>query len=228
MAYKRGHLPKRVSDHSQGDIDLLFVFDQLGRQPAYLCISVFPQKWIPACWISLTHLTSSYASNMPFSRSTRPSPSAENSLHLHPQISRESEATTAYSVHSGASSTSPILPPPPALPHARRQQQDDALTDFFGGRGQRVRAQQQQPPRPSRQPRAPPPYSPDWDGEKLPVYAPSDSEPDTVARQMFKYGFCTYLLTVFRLYERLTMFSSVSSLLGNRSILPSGTHACHG
>ncbi|KIM57013.1 hypothetical protein SCLCIDRAFT_94646, partial [Scleroderma citrinum Foug A] len=37
---------------------------------------------------------------------------------------------------------------------------------------------------------APPPYSPDWDGEKLPAYAPSsESEPDTVARQMFKYGF---------------------------------------
>ena len=145
---------------------------------------------------------------MPFSRSTRgalasPSrPSAEHGLHLCPQISRASEATTSHSVNSGASSTSPILPPPPVVvPQARRQQQDDALTDFFGGRGQRIRAQQQQQqqrpqqPRQPRQHRAPPPYSPDWDGEKLPAYAPSsESEPDTVARQMFKYGFCAHFL----------------------------------
>ncbi|KAG6327048.1 hypothetical protein ID866_12041, partial [Astraeus odoratus] len=53
----------------------------------------------------------------------------------------------------------------------------------------------QQPPQRPRQPRqsrAPPPYTPDWDGEKLPVYTPTSSdssEPDTVARQLFKYGF---------------------------------------
>ncbi|KAI6042389.1 hypothetical protein EDC04DRAFT_2512790, partial [Pisolithus marmoratus] len=35
----------------------------------------------------------------------------------------------------------------------------------------------------------PPPYSPDWDGQKLPEYTPSLSETDTVARQLFKYGF---------------------------------------
>ncbi|KAF9228101.1 hypothetical protein BS17DRAFT_692486 [Gyrodon lividus] len=38
--------------------------------------------------------------------------------------------------------------------------------------------------------RAPPPYSPDWDGEKLPEYAScSELEPETVAWHMFKYGF---------------------------------------
>ncbi|KAG6327107.1 hypothetical protein ID866_11982, partial [Astraeus odoratus] len=109
---------------------------------------------------------------------SRSSPSAQNGLTLCPQISRESEATTSHSVDSGASSTSPILPPPPALSRPTRQLQEDALTDFFGGRGQRVRAQQQQqqqPPQRPRQPRqsrAPPPYTPDWDGEKLPVYTP--------------------------------------------------------
>jgi len=57
---------------------------------------------------------------------------------------------------------------------------DDSLTDFFGGRGQRMRSQH----------RAPPPYSPDWDGEKLPEYPICSAlEPETVARHMFKYGF---------------------------------------
>ncbi|KAL4071540.1 hypothetical protein V8B97DRAFT_400376 [Scleroderma yunnanense] len=144
---------------------------------------------------------------MPFSSSNRgrftsqPRPSTENGLHLSAQISRESEATTSHSVNSGASSTSPILPPPPAVPHTRQQLQEDALTDFFGGRGQRVRAQQQQQqPRQPRQHRAPPPYSPDWDGEKLPTYTQSDSEPNTVARQMFKYGFLFPLFWVIGVY----------------------------
>jgi len=59
---------------------------------------------------------------------------------------------------------------------------DDALGDFFGGRGHRTRTQR----------RVPPPYSPNWDGEKLPEYkssTPPDIEVDTVARHLFKYGF---------------------------------------
>ncbi|KIO03600.1 hypothetical protein M404DRAFT_145144 [Pisolithus tinctorius Marx 270] len=118
------------------------------------------------------------------------SQSAQHGVQLCVQISRESETTTSHSVNSGASSTLPILPacPAPTASHPRRQSRDDALTDFFGGRGQRVRAQQQQQRQP-RQHRSPPPYSPDWDGEKLPAYTPSSSEPDTVARQLFKYGF---------------------------------------
>ncbi|KAF8841040.1 hypothetical protein BDN67DRAFT_1010956 [Paxillus ammoniavirescens] len=72
-----------------------------------------------------------------------------------------------------------ITPPPPAH-HPTRQLQDDALTDFFGGRGQRMKSQH----------RVPPPYSPDWDGEKLPEYSLCpDVEPETVAWHMFKYGF---------------------------------------
>ncbi|KAI6000050.1 hypothetical protein EDD15DRAFT_2236413 [Pisolithus albus] len=116
----------------------------------------------------------------------------QHGLQLCVQISRESETTTSHSLNTGeSSSTFPILPPraAPSASHPRRQSRDDALTDFFGGRGQRVRAQQPQQQRQPRQHRSPPPYSPDWDGEKLPAYAPSSSEPDTVARQLFKYGF---------------------------------------
>ncbi|KAF9234594.1 hypothetical protein BU15DRAFT_78889 [Melanogaster broomeanus] len=100
-------------------------------------------------------------------------------LQLRVHISRESETTSAPSVDSRTSSSAPISPPP-AVHHPRRQLHDDSLTDFFGGRGQRMRSQH----------RAPPPYSPDWDGEKLPEYPIcSELEPETVARHMFKYGF---------------------------------------
>ncbi|KIJ61248.1 hypothetical protein HYDPIDRAFT_116255 [Hydnomerulius pinastri MD-312] len=97
-------------------------------------------------------------------------------LQLRVHVSRESDTTSSPSLDSR---NSPI-PPPPNVHHSTRQLQDDALTDFFGGRGQRMRTQH----------RAPPPYSPDWDGEKLPEYALcTELEPETVARHMFMYGF---------------------------------------
>ncbi|KAF8556780.1 hypothetical protein OG21DRAFT_1408332 [Imleria badia] len=93
-------------------------------------------------------------------------------------MSRESETTATPTLDSRTSST-PTLPPPPSH-HSPRQLHDDALGDFFGGRGHRTRTQH----------RTPPPYSPDWDGEKLPGYSSSpDYEVDTVARHLFKYGF---------------------------------------
>lgn len=101
----------------------------------------------------------------------------------------------------------PPSPPPLAVPHTASRAQHDALTDFFGGRGQRLRAERHHTRGDARrESRVPPPYSPDWDGEKLPGYsqAVSSPEPDTVAKQLFKYGFLfpvfwaigTYLLFV--------------------------------
>ncbi|KAG9311092.1 hypothetical protein JVU11DRAFT_9000 [Chiua virens] len=99
-------------------------------------------------------------------------------LQLRVHVSRESESTMTPTLDSRTSST-PTLPPP-RTHHSARQLNDDALGDFFGGRSHRTRTQQ----------RAPPAYSPDWDGEKLPEYASSpDFEMETVARHLFKYGF---------------------------------------
>ena len=101
-------------------------------------------------------------------------------LQLRAHVSRESDTTATPTLNSSTSST-PTLPPPRSH-HSPRQLQDDALGDFFGGRGHRTRTQH----------RVPPPYSPNWDGEKLPGYTASpDFEVDTVARHLFKYGFCT-------------------------------------
>ncbi|KAF8438541.1 hypothetical protein L210DRAFT_3403957 [Boletus edulis BED1] len=95
-------------------------------------------------------------------------------------MSRESETTAIPSLDSRTSSTATLPPPPPPSHHSPRQVRDDALGEFFGGRrGHRTRSQC----------RAPPPYSPDWEGEKLPGYTSSDFEVDTVARHLFKYGF---------------------------------------
>lgn len=103
-------------------------------------------------------------------------------LQLRTHASRDSDATATPTLDPRMSST-PTLSPP-ALHHSPRQLNDEALGEFFGGRRQRTRMV----------PRAPPPYSPDWDGEKLPGYAPSsDFEMETVARHMFKYGFCMLL-----------------------------------
>ncbi|KAN0080087.1 hypothetical protein V8E55_009653 [Tylopilus felleus] len=114
--------------------------------------------------------------------------SAED-LQLRVQVSRESETTTTPTLHSMASST-PTLPPPPTH-HSTRQLRDDALGEFFGGRSHRTRTQD----------RVPPPYSPDWDGEKLPEYASSPNfEVETVARHMFKYGFFFPLFWVVGVY----------------------------
>lgn len=102
-------------------------------------------------------------------------------LQLRPHTTRESETTAAPTPDSRTSSTPTLAPP--RLHHSTRQLYDDALGDFFGGgRGHRTRTQH----------RIPPPYSPDWDGEKLPGYTSSPAfEADTVARRLFKYGFCT-------------------------------------
>lgn len=103
-------------------------------------------------------------------------------LQLRVQVSRESETTAAHTLDSRMSSTPTLPPPVPPSHHSPRQLHDDAFGEFFGGRGHRTRTQH----------RAPPPYSPDWDGEKLPGYASSpDFEADTVARHLFKYGFRT-------------------------------------
>ncbi|KAI9453808.1 hypothetical protein HD554DRAFT_2031691 [Boletus coccyginus] len=100
-------------------------------------------------------------------------------LQLRPHTTRESETTAAPTPDSRTSSTPTLAPP--RLHHSTRQLYDDALGDFFGGgRGHRTRTQH----------RIPPPYSPDWDGEKLPGYTSSPAfEADTVARHLFKYGF---------------------------------------
>ncbi|KAG8215214.1 hypothetical protein J3R82DRAFT_8756 [Butyriboletus roseoflavus] len=116
----------------------------------------------------------------PFSNILAPNHGADD-LQLRVHISRESETTATPTLDSRTSST-PTLPPPRSH-HSQRQLNDDALGDFFGGRGHRTRTQR-------REHRVPPPYSPDWDGEKLPVYTPSpDFEMETVARHLFKYGF---------------------------------------
>lgn len=115
-------------------------------------------------------------------------PAEDLQLRIH--VSRESEATATPTLDSGTSST-PTLPPS-ASHHSPRQLNDDALGDFFGGRGHRTRTQR-------REHRAPPPYSSDWDGEKLPVYSTSpDFETETVARHLFKYGFRTFTFLFLR------------------------------
>jgi len=113
-----------------------------------------------------------------------PSVVSPEDLQLRVHISRESATTAAPTLYSAASST-PTLPPPRSH-HSPRQLNDEALGEFFGGRGYRTRTQRQH-----RDHRIPPPYSPDWDGEKLPTYSVTslDTEPDTVARHLFKYGF---------------------------------------
>ncbi|KAH7882193.1 hypothetical protein F5I97DRAFT_435019 [Phlebopus sp. FC_14] len=118
-------------------------------------------------------------------------------MQLRVHISRESETSSSSSPPPPSRSPPNLPSPPPAAHQSTRQQQqlrDDALTDFFGGRGQRTRAQ-----RTGAQHHVPPPYSPDWDGEKLPQYSlggsstssvqEGEEEPETVARHMFKYGF---------------------------------------
>ncbi|KAH0833963.1 hypothetical protein J3R83DRAFT_11180 [Lanmaoa asiatica] len=110
-------------------------------------------------------------------------------LQLRAHVSRESETTATSTLDSRTSSTPTLLPPPSH--HSPRQLNDDALGDFFGGRGHRTRTQH----------RAPPPYSPDWDGEKLPGYASSpDFEAETVARHLFKYGFFFWAVGVYFLF----------------------------
>ena len=140
-------------------------------------MSPFPSIWAPNQGGSTTHI-----------------PAEDLQLRVH--VSRESETTVTPTLDARTSSTHTLSPPP--LHHSPRQLNDDALGDFFGGRrAHRTRTQH----------RAPPPYSQDWDGEKLPGYTSSSNfEMETVARHMFKYGFCTFCVCNINLDLLLTVW----------------------
>lgn len=164
-------------------------------------------------------LFSAWRSNNATSSSSRSQRS-----HAHDQLSVQT-AVEERTVHSEASSVTavPPSPPPLAVPHTASRAQHDALTDFFGGRGQRLRAERHHTRGDARrESRVPPPYSPDWDGEKLPGYsqAVSSPEPDTVAKQLFKYGFCKSLSRGDVSPSALTSnrSRSVPGVLGDRNV----------
>ncbi|KAH7909996.1 hypothetical protein BJ138DRAFT_1066079 [Hygrophoropsis aurantiaca] len=85
---------------------------------------------------------------------------------------------------SNAESGEPLSPPspispPPAAYYSPTQIQERMIIEFFGGRSQRTR---------TREP-APPAYSQEGDCEKLPTYDECTTEPVTLARYLFVYGF---------------------------------------
>ncbi|KDQ52370.1 hypothetical protein JAAARDRAFT_138904 [Jaapia argillacea MUCL 33604] len=76
--------------------------------------------------------------------------------------------------------TTPVVTPPPQAHYSLLQHQHDLISEFFGGRVERLH----------RDNAAPPPYAPTTDVEKLPPYeakSPLDETPMT--KYMFMYGF---------------------------------------
>lgn len=72
-----------------------------------------------------------------------------------------------------------------AGPHADMQQQHDMLSDFFGGRNQQLHDTSSLPS-----------YAPHGNVEAPPQYGEEYAERPTLARYMFKYGFCKLISSI--------------------------------